>query len=269
MFLLCVDIESRNPNGDAAKTSKHSIDLESLKHLGSNSNSLFTESLPAPSLLSSSTVSILKSSQQQQETATTFETSPSIRTITNNQNSTIITKFDSNDGRFDVLESIHHSLSSAKSRYRRSLSVSSSNGNLIRRLISKRFIVKRNFPNNQLSKTSSVEMNADDSNEMELGEKENDDYVERAKDVDEEDGKTDKKQQILLNGHDRLDDDDENESDLQKSMKLFVPYWDAYDTVNQLFLEISEYLHNVLFYLRVCTANGMIRHHLLVILFVF
>ncbi|CAO1308344.1 unnamed protein product [Diamesa serratosioi] len=37
--------------------------------------------------------------------------------------------------------------------------------------------------------------------------------------------------------HDRLDED--NEDDLVKSMKLFVPYWDAYDTINQLFLELN------------------------------
>lgn len=80
-------------------------------------------------------------------------------------------------------------------------------------------------------------MNADDSNEEDEGE--NDDYIERET-VDEEDEKEQEKQQHnIINGHDRLDDDD-NESDLGKSMKLFVPYWDPYDTVNQLFLEISE-----------------------------
>lgn len=83
-------------------------------------------------------------------------------------------------------------------------------------------------------------MDVDDSNETELdgiGDGENDDYVER-----EEVEKKQEKQLNVLNGHDRLDDD--NESDLEKSMKLFVPYWDAYDTVNQLFLEISEYSPN-------------------------
>lgn len=84
-------------------------------------------------------------------------------------------------------------------------------------------------------------MDADDSNETELDgidEGENDDYIEREEEVGEE---KPEKQSNVSNGHDRLDDDD-NESDLGKSMKLFVPYWDAYDTVNQLFLEISKYM---------------------------
>lgn len=89
-------------------------------------------------------------------------------------------------------------------------------------------------------------MDADDSsNETELDgidEGENDDYIER-EEAGEEDEKKQEKQLNVLNGHDRLDGDD-NEGDLGKSMKLFVPYWDAYDTVNQLFLEISKYTCN-------------------------
>lgn len=83
-------------------------------------------------------------------------------------------------------------------------------------------------------------MDVDDSNETELDgtdDEENDDYVEGEKKKQKE---QEKQQQNILNGHDRLNDDD-NESDLGKSMKLFVPYWDAYDTVNQLFLEMSKY----------------------------
>lgn len=82
-------------------------------------------------------------------------------------------------------------------------------------------------------------MTADDSDEDGGDEGENDDYIEREA-VDENE-KEQEKQHNIVNGHDRLDDDD-NESDLEKSMKLFVPYWDPYDTVNQLFLEISKYI---------------------------
>lgn len=84
-------------------------------------------------------------------------------------------------------------------------------------------------------------MDVDDSNETELDgtdEGENDDYIER-EEVGEDERRRES-QQNNLSVHDRLDDDD-NEGDLAKSMKLFVPYWDAYDTVNQLFLEISKY----------------------------
>lgn len=81
-------------------------------------------------------------------------------------------------------------------------------------------------------------MTADDSNEEGADDRENDDYVER--ETGDEDEKEQEKQHNVPNGHDRLDADD-NESDLEKSMKLFVPYWDPYDTVNQLFLEISKY----------------------------
>lgn len=70
-------------------------------------------------------------------------------------------------------------------------------------------------------------MDEDDSNELEVSESD-DDYTEH-----------EKKPKTNLNGqHDRLEAD--NESDSEKSMKMFVPYWDAYDTVNQLFLEMGE-----------------------------
>lgn len=110
-------------------------------------------------------------------------------------------------------------------------------------------------------------MEADDSNETELDgsdDGENDDYIER-----EEEGKAQEDKQLnILNGHDRLDDDD-NEADLVKSMKLLVPYWDAYDTVNQLFLEISKYTSLfvcVAWRVVVCRlaigANGLFPFHL-------
>ena len=76
----------------------------------------------------------------------------------------------------------------------------------------------------------------DSSSETEMDETddgENDDYVE---------GEEKKKKQQLQSNHqsnDRLDSDD-NEINLEKPTKLFIPYWDAYDTVNQLFLEISK-----------------------------
>lgn len=245
--------------------------MESLKRLGGTGNSRYTESLPAPSLLSSSAAIdaasaaaavLLKSSQQP------LEISPSISTATNNQNSfnDAIKAKPENDGRFVVVESIqqqqsqfiHHALSSAKNRHRRSLTMGSSNSNLNRRLINKRYIVKRNFPNNQLSKASE-EMDVDDSNETELdgvGDGENDDYIEREEEAEGEKEKAEEKQKNISNDHDRLDVDD-NESDLEKSMKLFVPYWDVYDTVNQLFLEISEYTSLL------SVANCMTNHHLL------
>lgn len=246
LFHLVAD---RNPNGDATPTTKHSIDLESLKRLGSNSH--YTESLPAPSSLSSSADAVLMSSKQQQQ-QTSEHPPPSVSTVNNGHNNAVIAGSE-NDGRIVVVETIqqqqqsqfiHHALSSANNRHRRSLTATGSSSSN-RRLISKRYVVKRNFPNNQLSKVSD-EMDADDSsNETELDgidEGENDDYIER-EEAGEEDEKKQEKQLNVLNGHDRLDGDD-NEGDLGKSMKLFVPYWDAYDTVNQLFLEISKYTCN-------------------------
>jgi hypothetical protein len=209
----------------------------------------YAESLPAPSLLSSSASSILTSSQKHQKPEIS-ENSPSLSTSMSNQNANndVIMAEPENDGRIVVVKEsvhqqqsqfIHHALSSANNRHRRSLTVTgNSNSNSNRRLINKRYVVKRNFPNNQLSKASNVD--EDDSNETELDgtdDGENDDYIESEKKKKQ---KEQEKQQNILNGHDRLDDDD-NESDLGKSMKLFVPYWVAYDTVNQLFLEISKY----------------------------
>lgn len=203
--------------------------MESLKRLGSITNSHYDESLPLPSLLSSSAASELLMSSQQSE-------NHSLSTI-NSQNNDVI-RSTSGDGR-TIVESIHqqqsqyihHALSSANNRHRRSLT-----DHINRR------IVKRNFPNNQLSKASD-EMDEDDSNEAELdgmddGEND-DDYVEG-----ESEGSSNRRQQTQeknnLNRQDRLDEND-NENDLGKSMEMLVPYWDAYDTVNQLFLEISKY----------------------------
>lgn len=215
--------------------------MDSLKRLGSSLKSHYAESLPAPSLLSSS-ASILTSStkQHQQQPQQTSENPPDLSSSMNVNNDVIMP---GNDGRIVVVEEstqqqqqsqfIHHALSSTNNRHRRSLTTSTGISN--RRLINKRYIVKRNFPNNQLSKASD-EMDVDDSNETEIDgtdDGENDDYVEG-------EDKSKKKEQQNINGHDRLDDDD-NEGDLRKSMKLFIPYWDAYDTVNQLFLEISKY----------------------------
>jgi hypothetical protein len=240
----------RNPNGDATPTTKNSIEMESLKRLGSTSNIHHMESLPEPSLLSSSTAAILKSSTPP-ESSSSSEEGNNINQQTHNDGVMTESK---DDGRVVVetpqqqqqSQFIHHALSAAKNRHRRSLASSSSssnsNSNANRRLISQRYIVKRNFPNNQLSKAS-TEMEADDSNETELDgtdDGENDDYIEREEADEDEKEKAQDKPPDILNGPDRLDDDD-NESDLGKSPKLFVPYWDAYDTVNQLFLEISKY----------------------------
>lgn len=74
-------------------------------------------------------------------------------------------------------------------------------------------------------------MDEDDSNELQMGESD-DDYIEREQ----------KKLKTNVDGqHDRLEDDGDNESDLEKSIKMFLPYWDAYDTVNQLFLKMGEF----------------------------
>jgi hypothetical protein len=223
--------------------------VESLKRLGSSFKSHYEESLPAPSLLSSS-ASIQTSSQKHQtkpKQTSEENLSPGLSSSMNNQNANndVVMKESGNDERIVVVEEsvqqqqsqfIHHALSSTNNRHRRSLTTTgNSNGISNRRLINKRYIVKRNFPNNQLSKASN-EMDVDDSNETELDgtdDEENDDYIEGEKEK--------KKQQLQSkNGHDRLDDDD-NESDSEKSMKLTVPFWDAYDTVNQLFLEMSKY----------------------------
>lgn len=99
-------------------------------------------------------------------------------------------------------------------------------------------------------------MIADDSNEEETNEGESDDYVER--ETVDEDEKEQEHQHKIPN--DRLDDDD-NESDLGKSTKLFVPYWDPYDTVNQLFLEISKYIR--------FSVSSSSKHHLLACVGVF
>lgn len=172
--------------------------------------------------------------------------------MSNYENASAIIRSGDNEG--DVVESskgrravesfhssIHHALSATtNSRHRRSLASTGDRRNKsnFKRHLIKRYIVKRNFPNNQLSSKSSDEMDEDDSNELELGESD-DDYTEHEQKRPKPNN---------LNGqHDRLEAD--NESDSEKSMKTFVPYWDAYDTVNQLFLEMGEclvYLHTAL-----------------------
>lgn len=73
-------------------------------------------------------------------------------------------------------------------------------------------------------------MDEDDSNELEIRESD-DDYTEQEQ----------KRSKSNHNGqHDLLEEGD-NESDSDKSMKMFVPFWDAYDAVNQLFLEMGEF----------------------------
>lgn len=245
--------------------------MDSLKRLGSISH--LVESLPAPSSLQSSSSGTLMSSQlfHQQESnhenqhhIDMLNISSAISRSVNNDNDIRTGTSNGDKENVDndkiVLESIqsqqhqtqfiYHALSSTNNRHRRSLTGDIGTSNFKRHLI-KRYIVKRNFPNNQLSK-SSDDMNEDDSNEIELDgidDGENDDYVKGGEDEDDED--RDEKNNNKNGQHDRLDDDD-NESDLVKS-KMDVPYWDAYDTVNQLFLEMSKYyLHlyiNSLFFL--------------------
>jgi len=238
--------------------------MDSLKRLGSNSH--LVESLPAPSSLLSSS-GILMSSQlhHQPPPEPNHENQHhidmlNISSATSNDNDirsgsvvTSISEKGNADNEKIVLESIqsqqhqtqfiYHALSSTNNRHRRSLTGDIESSNFKRHLM-KRFIVKRNFPNNQLSK-SSDEMNEDESNEIELDvidDVESDDYVKGEDEEEEGDGQKNKDGQ-----HDRLDDDN-NESDLVKS-KMDVPYWDAYDTVNQLFLEMSEYyLHFIYSY---------------------
>jgi hypothetical protein len=193
-----------------------------LKHLGSSSH--YVESLPAPSSLQSS------SEHQQHLLISNYENASSI-----------------DDGR-EVIEeerravesfhsSIHHALSTTtNSRHRRSLASAGDRRNKsnFKRHLIKRYIVKRNFPNNQLTSKSSDETDEDDSNELELGESD-DDYTEHEQ----------KQPKSNVDGqHDRLEEGD-NKIDSDKSIKMFVPYWDAYDTVNQLFLEMGKlfYLH--------------------------
>lgn len=82
---------------------------------------------------------------------------------------------------------------------------------------------------------ASDEMDVDDSNELEINESD-DDYTEQ------------EEKQLKSNLNDRLEANVDNESDSDKS-KMFVPYWDAYDTVNQLFLEMGELF---LYFLIIC-----------------
>lgn len=257
----------RNPNGDATPTNRHSIRLDSLKHLGGSSH---FESLPAPSSLQSSLVTSSDHEQQQQqrnqlhlhvEASSIFENASR---NDNDDDDDVIENSDKGGGRIgdesfhsqQQSQFIHHALSSTNNRHRRSLMSDSSsiksegggglsrNKSNFKRHLIKRFVVKRNFPNNQLSKSSDEMDDEEDSNELDLSggpdEAENeDDYTEHDK----------KKLKALGGQHDRLEEDgDDNESDLEKSIKMYVPYWEAYDTVNQLFLEMSEYyLHAISF----------------------
>lgn len=114
-----------------------------------------------------------------------------------------------------------HFAPSAKKRHRRSFKL---------KIIKKHFIRKRNFPNNFLTNPS-LELGLDDSNETE-----NFDVDETNDHVQHETGST-KKVEETSNGH----DEDVNESDASRVSQVIAPYWDSYDTVNQLYLEISEY----------------------------
>ncbi len=213
--------------------------MDALKHLGGSNH--FVESLPAPSSLlqqtSSNTVIVTSSEHENQKQSQQHHL-----LISNYENvSAIIRNEESSNGEEKSLESfhmqpqqfIHHALSTTNSRHRRSLSFNGDRRNKsnFKRHLIKRILVKRNFPNNQLSPKSSDEMNVSDGNELELDEESDDEYIEH-------DGErlSKKRQKTNLDGeHDRLEDGD-NENNLDKSMKMFVPYWDAYDTVNQLFL---------------------------------
>lgn len=71
-------------------------------------------------------------------------------------------------------------------------------------------------------------MGTDESNETELDNDDNTETTEMEK---------------TSNRHDVFDINEEvNQSDARES-HLFAPYWNAYDTVNQLYLEISKYEH--------------------------
>lgn len=258
--------------------------MDSLKRLGSTSH--LVESLPAPSSLQSSSSGTLMSSQLYHQHESNHENQHHIdmlnisSAISNdrriNNDNDIRSESTSDKENVDndkiVLESIqsqqhqtqfiYHALSSTNNRHRRSLTGDIGTSNFKRHLM-KRYIVKRNFPNNQLSK-SSDDMNEDDSNEIELDridDGENDDYVKGGGEDEEEEDK-DEENSNKNGQHDRLDDDD-NESDLVKS-KMDVPYWDAYDTVNQLFLEMSKYylhlnINSFSFKLRLSHASYGIR----------
>lgn len=227
--------EYRNPNGDTTPLSKHSIDLESLRHFGHNLNKENNEFLPEPSLLSSSsstTKDTTLTSSQAQASGHLASTSGT-RKIQNNA----IVLIPENSGHFVAT---HHALSSAKKRHRRSFTVNRSS--FKRRIISKRFIMKRNFPTHHLS----IET---DSNETEFEaidvEETGDDYMHRRV------GNTVKTPKHSA-GHDLLDFvEDVSKNDEGKTSNLFAPYWDAYDTVNQLYLEISKYRLINSVYLRV------------------
>lgn len=176
------------------------------------------EPLPAPSLLSS--VLIPTHQQQQLLQQSEAELHHHLLNISDSTN-------------VNSQQFIYHALSSTpENRHRRSLADDIENS-FRRHLMKRRLLVKRNnFPNNQLSKSS----DEDDSNEIEMDE--NDDFI-KTEDEDQEE-KENEKNHENTNNNDRLDDDD-NESDSEKTMKMYVPYWDAYDTVNQLFLEMSKY----------------------------
>lgn len=245
-----------------------------MKRLGSDSHFL-TETLPAPSSLLSTSLKTTGSklffqlSKEEQNNnkfkhhhSQTFNKSMILRSANNNDNSDETDR--SNESSYSLaIDStdehkvgsieqkspfIHHALSSITNRHQISLTDGSNriSASVFKRHLMKRYIVKRNFPNNQLSRASSE----DDSNEIELNgtdDKENDDDDDYIKEE-----KTNGLKQQHKNSHqeDRLDidvgdGDDENdnnnndESDLKKS-KIYVPYWDAYDIVNQLFLEMSK-----------------------------
>lgn len=222
-FYLNNFTEFRNPNGDITPLSKHPIDLDSLRHFGYNLNRQDNEFLPQPSLLSSSSSATkdttLTSSQSQ-----TSRHSPLTSSTKRNQNDAIVMIPEKSE------HFVHHALSSAKKRHRRSFNSFS----FKRRIIRKRFIMKRNLPNHHLSKPS-IETGMDDSNDTELDgsdvEENGDDYMQRIVDNTAKSGK-------YFNGNDILDNVDEN--DVEQTSQLAAPYWDAYDTVNQLYLEISK-----------------------------
>jgi hypothetical protein len=160
-------------------------------------------------------------SQEELQHQLALNTSVIFRSINNNNDNNSSSNSNSDEGE-SAAAFVHRALSSLVSRHRRALLSGF-----------ERFIVKRNnFPNNQLTRGSDED---DDSNELELdaiedGESDDDDdYSDR-----EEDDK------VKSSGIDRLDVE-EADGDLDKATKMYVPYWDAYDTVNQLFLEMSEY----------------------------
>lgn len=92
---------------------------------------------------------------------------------------------------------------------------------------------KRSFPIKRRHYKRETDVEDQLNSEEEMEGDENDELGEGEENEEEEN------EEYVEPNHDRLDE--ENEETNEKPIKLTFPFWDTYDSINQLYLELSKY----------------------------